>query len=1014
MTRGRSSRATLVSAGFQDTARAAQLLEDPSLADAVGFSEENQREFSAQFTRVADPDSALLALCRLLEAARDATTTAGGPQPQPDQILAEALLNHRRELLQLLGASRMLADWIISHPAELHGWPHSLEEVNAESINAALMESVGADPSASIPVASSTEFDGGIDQLRAAYWRVLLTIATIDVSHPTPQDIQPTISALLAELAGAALGAALALARSSLGEEATKIIISVIAMGKTGARELNYISDVDVLYLADPAGADEAEVIAQATRVVSTAARYLNSPSHQPALWEVDPNLRPEGKDGPLVRTLESYISYYQRWAQGWEFQALLKARPVAGDLELGRRFCDEVGELVWQAAGREGFVTDAQAMRQRVESHIKPQERDWNVKLGQGGLRDVEFTVQLLQLVHGRVDPKLRVRNTQVALAALSAGGYVSRDDAQRMGECYRELRVLEHRIQLTRMRRTQLFPKQPAAQLVIARGLGLTLDELLTRWSRTRKQVRDLHESIFYRPLLPATARLSPDDVALSPQRAQDRLTAMGYRDPAGAVRHIEALTRGLSRRATIQRHLLPVMLGWFAAGPDPDAGLLNFRTLSDSLGSTHWYLKLLRDSPAAAERLARILSHSKYLSEQLPRLPEAVMWLDQDRELTPRHTQQLGTYVESAIERHEDAFEAALSLRFLRRREYTRAAIRDVVHAVPVDTGPSILSPTLETVLGGILQLSRRAARSELRLRHDPAEFIIVAMGRLGGGEITYASDADVMFVYRAIDDSDPGVAENWATVVAQRLKQLSSTPGSEPSVDIDAALRPEGNSGPLVRSLDSYQEYYQNWALGWERQALLRARVIAGETGLGSDFEALINPIRYAAGGIAPKEVAEIRRLKARMEAERLPRGASVNTHIKLGRGGLADVEWSVQLLQLRHAHAYPDLQTTGTLTVLGRAAGHGLVDATDAEQLADAWSLATRIRNASVLWTASLRATKVDVLPRAAHDLDGVASLLNAGEGHRGQDLEEGWARASRRARQVMDRIFFDT
>src|SRR5690606_4983305 len=307
------------------------------------------------------------------------------------------------------------------------------------------------------------------------------------------------------------------------------------------------------------------------------------------------------------------------------EFQALLKARTVAGDRDLGRAYEDAIAPFVWSAAGRENFVEDSQAMRRRVEDHVPAAEADRQLKLGKGGLRDVEFTVQLLQLVHGRADESIRSRSTLTALGELAAGGYVGREHAARLGVCYRFLRSLEHRIQLFRLRRTHLVPTAEDELRRLARSLGMRAEGaagLSERWRATRREVRGLHEEIFYRPLLPAVAQLSPDEVSLAPEAAKARFAAIGYRDPAGAMRHVTALTEGVSRRAAIQRQLLPVMLGWFAEGADPDAGLLAFRTLSETLGTTHWYLKLLRDSGSAAQRLAHLLSNSRYMADALAR--------------------------------------------------------------------------------------------------------------------------------------------------------------------------------------------------------------------------------------------------------------------------------------------------------------------------------------------------------------------------------------------------------
>ena len=348
----------------------------------------------------------------------------------------------------------------------------------------------------------------GHDALRTAYREQLLGIAALDLTSPDPLVTLPETAGALADLAQAALEAALAIARDEVGPDAGRTRLAVIAMGKTGGCELNYISDVDVIFVAEPAeGVAEDESTRVATDLAARLMRICSASTAEGSLWQVDAALRPEGKNGPLVRTVASHRSYYERWAKTWEFQALLKARPVAGDAEVGRAYCEAVQPLVWQASSRENFVDDVQAMRRRVEQHVPVAEADRQLKLGAGGLRDVEFSVQLLQLVHGRADESLRTGTTLDGLAALSAGGYVGRDDAATLATAYRLLRTLEHRIQLFRLRRTHLMPTAEADLRRLGRALGhrsSPAEAVVAQWRARQREVRRLHE----RHLLPAAA--------------------------------------------------------------------------------------------------------------------------------------------------------------------------------------------------------------------------------------------------------------------------------------------------------------------------------------------------------------------------------------------------------------------------------------------------------------------------------------------------------------------------
>ncbi|WP_407921472.1 bifunctional [glutamine synthetase] adenylyltransferase/[glutamine synthetase]-adenylyl-L-tyrosine phosphorylase [Actinomadura soli] len=996
--------ARLARLGFTDAARAERLLLDAEkgsgarpgddLLDALGGT--------------ADPDLALGGLLRLLPAADE--KGVGGE-------LREALSGEpgtRERIIAVLGVSAALGDHLARHPEH---WRvlRDADETPARDPRDDLLAAVGADPGAGEPVASGSGRKTLV-ALRVAYRRRLLALAGRDLTGLA--DVAD-VAAELADLAAAALEAGLAIARADVPGHGT-CRLAVIGMGKCGGRELNYVSDVDVIFVAEAAeGEPEEAALRTAARLASGMMRACSSSTEEGALWEVDAALRPEGKAGPLVRTLASHRAYYERWAKTWEFQALLKARPVAGDAALGGRYLDMITPIVWDAAEGESFVEDVQAMRRRVEADLNQRTADSErqLKLGPGGLRDVEFSVQLLQLVHGRSDESLRARATLDALDALSLGGYVGRDDAAALSSAYRFLRRVEHLVQLYRLRRTHLVPDDEDGLRRLGRALGLRPDpvkEFTALWRRHAREVRRIHEKLFYRPLLLAVARLPGEEARLTLAAAGARLEALGFADPAGALRHIEALTSGVSRRAAIQRTLLPVMLGWFADAPDPDAGLLGFRQVSDALGTTPWYLRLLRDEVTVAERMAWILGSSRYATDLLLRAPEAVALLGSDSGLSPRPFATMRAEALAAVRRHWDsgrgsgapaAEEAAAAVRAQRRRELFRVAVADLLGLVDVrtvgETLTDIATVTVEAALQAAVNKIETGSREPL-----PTRVAVVAMGRFGGHELGYGSDADVMFVH----DPEPGAEERAAGraahAVAEELRRLLALPAPDPPLEIDPNLRPEGRQGPLVRTLASYAAYYARWSEPWEAQALLRADPLIGDPGLRERFRALIDPVRWPSGGIDDDAVRQIRRLKARMESERLPRGVDRRLHTKLGPGGLADVEWVAQLLQLRHAHEIPGLRTTRTLDALDAAVGARLLDAEDAAVLAEAWCLATRIRGSIML----VRGRASDLLPNDHHrERTAVARVL--GYPSTG-DLLEDYRRCARRARAVVDRVFY--
>ncbi|MEU5087839.1 bifunctional [glutamine synthetase] adenylyltransferase/[glutamine synthetase]-adenylyl-L-tyrosine phosphorylase [Streptomyces sp. NPDC021356] len=985
--------------GFTDASAAERLLDSPELAPV-----RNDPVLLEALGATADPDLALDGLVRLLEA-----------QPSPtarrellDTVIAAKPLRDR--LLGVLGASVALGEHLARHAGDWHALvtyePHDLHPGVAE-FERGLAEACD-------PVA-----------LRVAYRRCLLSIAARDVCGTT--GVAET-AAELADLATATLRAALRIAAAEAPEDAARCRLAVIAMGKCGGHELNYVSDVDVIFVGESpeeGGADETEALRAATRLASRMMRVCSETTVEGSIWPVDANLRPEGRNGPLVRTLSSHVAYYQRWAKTWEFQALLKARPVAGDERLGAEYAAALSPLVWQAAERENFVADVQKMRRRVIENIPVGEVERELKLGPGGLRDVEFAVQLLQLVHGRADASLRSGTTLDALQALAAGGYVGRADAGRLDEAYRFLRFMEHRIQLYRLRRTHLLPEDDAGLRRLGRSLGLRADpvaDLTREWKRHTGVVRRLHEKIFYRPLLDAVAQLAPGEVRLSTEAARERLVALGYADPAAALRHLEALASGVTRKAAIQRTLLPVLLGWFADSADPDAGLLNFRKVSDALGKTPWYLRLLRDEGAAAENLARVLSAGRLAPDLLMRAPEAVALLGDGGGdgggLGPRGRAQLEQEILAAVGRAQSAEQGVTAARGVRRRELFRTAAADIVasygtEAQPAETDPG---PLVDRVGAAVSDLTAATLAGTLRavVREGwgdtlPTRFAVIGMGRFGGHELGYGSDADVLFVHEPREGADEREAADAANRVVAEMRRLLQIPSADPPLLIDAGLRPEGKSGPLVRTLKAYEAYYRRWSLVWESQALLRAEPVAGDEELGRRFTELIDPLRHPRGGLGEDAVREIRRLKARMESERLPRGADPKLHTKLGPGGLSDVEWTVQLLQLRHGAELAGLRTTRTRQALAAARAADLVSEEDAVVLDEAWVLATRVRNAVML----VRGRAGDTFPTEPRELAAVGRYLGYGPGHVG-DMLDAYRRTARRARGVVETLFYGT
>lgn len=972
----------------------------PAHLEQLGWNTEAHVELLWSLSRAPDADVALLAMVRLTDAL-GADADELNRQLRTDRAL-------RGRLFGILGSSLALGDHLIAHPQSwrLLGGDAVLPDVDKlHSIFTA--------------AARTAEIDRGTDSavpaLRDLYRDRLLVLGALDVASTVENEpVLPfvEVAAHLSDLADAALGAALTVATRVVCEDGSEPRLAVIAMGKCGARELNYVSDVDVIFVGEAlADGDGDDNLATATRVAGEMMRFAGE-----AFFEVDAALRPEGKRGQLVRTLESHIAYYQRWAKTWEFQALLKARPAAGDPELGKAYIEALMPMVWTACEREDFVPDVQAMRRRVEELVPAGVRSRELKLGTGGLRDVEFAVQLLQLVHGRNDDTLHVASTVDTLAALGEGGYIGRDDTANMTASYEFLRLLEHRLQMQRLKRTHMLPDDgdDEAYRWLARAAHVRPDGrhdaagvLREELKRQSMRVSRLHAKLFYQPLLESVGQPAVGiGAGMSTEAAERQLAALGYEGPQSALTHLAALTSQSGRRGTVQQVLLPTLLDWLSDTPDPDAGLLAYRRISDELAEQRWYLSTLRDEGAVAKRLMRVLGTSAYIPELLMRAPEVIqLYADGPNgpKLLDGDPDSVARALVASAGRHSDPVRGIAAARTLRRRELARIASADVLGLLEVSDVCKALTSVWVAVLQAALDAVIRANTPESGV---PARIAVIGMGRLGGGELGYGSDADVMFVCEPTAGVEDSAAVRWSVSIAEQVRGLLGTPSADPPLEVDTGLRPEGRNGPLVRTLASYAAYYEQWAQPWEIQALLRAHRVAGDLELGERFLLMADKTRYPSGGVSAEAVQEIRRIKARVDAERLPRGADPNTHTKLGRGGLADIEWTVQLLQLRYAHKVPALHNTSTLQTLDAIGAAELVSESDVALLRDAWLTATRARNALVL----VRGKPTDQLPGPGRQLNAVALAAGWGSDDGGEFLDN-YLRVTRRAKGVVRKIF---
>lgn len=880
----------------------------------------------------------------------------------------------RANLTLLAGASRSIMRWLRTHPSELVDLASELVLAPLPDRDALVAEATATVTAAAVPEAALRTF-------RQSWY---MRIALRDL---TGIGTLANVGRSLSDLADACLEAALVLAT-----DANPDGLCLIAMGKHGGRELNYSSDVDVLFVA----ADGDDPTPACRRLLATMA----TPTRDGIVWRTDADLRPEGRSGKLVRSVAGYVSYWERWADTWEFQALIKARPCAGSKEVGLSFSTAAARFVWPETLRPDALDELRAMKARAEDQVaRGGGADRQVKLGPGGIRDVEFAVQLLQLVHGRHDRGIRSPNTITALGELANAGYIAHTDAEVLANSYIKLRTVEHRLQLIDEKQVHTLPTDAATLERIARVLGFrptaeqSASELfLEEFRLDLATVRSVHERLFYRPLLEAFAGQGAPSI--SADAAEERLQAFGFADSKATRRALTALTSGMSRQSRLMEATLPLVLGWLTDAPNPDLGLLMLERITEGAHRAEALTAVFRESTLAAQRLCMVIGTSRPLGEAFERFPELIRMLQDDVLTQPRSPEEL---LEAATRQMAWRQGDAGRLRAIRRfvqRERARTGIRELLGLVPHTEVGEELTRLAEACL--------QAALSESGVAGRLPPIALIGMGRLGGRELSYGSDLDLMVVHAG----GPEEFKQAEAVVQALVHAVSGRTVDAIAFDVDLDLRPEGRSGVLSRTVDGYRQYWERWADTWEFQALLRARPVAGDADLGAELcdAALEHVYREP---FPPAWRTDVRKMKARVDKERLPKGSDAALNLKLGRGGIVDVEFAVQLLQLEHGAALPEVRSASTGDAIARLRDAGILDAEAAGRLASAYQFASRIRDR--LWLMAAKST--DALPSDHRDLGRLALSLGYTR-HPAPTLREDWRRIARRAHAVAEAILY--
>lgn len=765
---------------------------------------------------------------------------------------------------------------------------------------------------------------------------------------------------------------------------------TILGMGKLGGRELNFSSDIDLIYFyssergqtsgqTGPSGKGKQISLHQYfCKLGEMVGRALGQVTADGFVFRVDLNLRPEGSRGELATSLRGAEVYFESWGQSWERTALLKGRPVAGSIALGEQLLKTLEPFIFRRYLDYGMVEDMKGMKQRIDQSLaRKQEGDSNLKLGRGGIREIEFFIQALQVVHAGKNPDLRIRNSLEALDRLLAEKLILEQDHKTLKEAYIFLRDCEHRIQMVQEGQTHSLPSRPEDMRALARRCGFSESEpFLEELNRHREAVSTLFHSLFYTSEEELSSGLRPEigvllDEQADPDFIKDLLEESGFRNPDGAFDILQVLQRGpahnpMSPRS--RRHLerlAPQLLQAVIDSPEPDMALGNLENFVLALRARATFFSLLAQNPEVIERLVNLFATSQFLSRifiQSPQILDSLVSRESMIGVKPLEAfrSELQTQL-GLVDNYEDQLD---TLRRFRKEEMLRIALNDMHGQVLQGQTAQQLSALAEACLEAAVDLARQELlpRFGLPFARDgaPAGFAVLGMGKLGGRELNYHSDLDLIFIYRGegetreVEETDPDrfrgqSNREYFSRLAQRIISVLTLVTREGKVyEIDARLRPSGNQGPLVTSLDAFKRYHQESAQLWERQALTKARAMSGPDDLIGEIDTLVNEIVYQQP-LPDNTAAEIRRLRSRMETE-IAREQEDRFNIKTGRGGIVDVEFLAQYMQLKHGAKRPELRTVNTLQTLQALADAGLLEKTEAQLLKSGYKFLRRLEN----------------------------------------------------------------
>ena len=911
---------------------------------------------------------------------------------------------HLRMLLRLLGGSAYLSEMLIRQG---ENWPKLfLRQIKSKQ------KSVAEHLTELEPVVKSAESLAEFSAaLRQHKQREYLRIGARDLDASIT--LEETVRELTA-LAEASLEAAYRYCRAEVEKDFGKLMLAgkespngfvVIGMGKLGGKELNFSSDVDVIFLyendeGESSGGRKDKVIAREffTNIGKKIIYAMGEVTEDGFVFRIDLRLRPMGASGPLVQSIGSAMLYYESWGQCWERSALIKARPVAGDRELGAKFLKEIEPFIYRRYLDYTTVDELRHMKMRIENELlNANEKERNIKLGYGGIREIEFFTQALQLVNGGYEPRIRGPSTLRALAQLARYKFIPAQDKDKLSDAYRFLRQVEHKVQMVQEGHVHSIPEGKDEEQALARRLGYTQVKKQTArdlfWKDHRTHTttaRSIFDGLFYgaqKEIADGAAKAGSIWNDLDrPELIIGELDKIGFSDPAKAYENLLALREGevysppSPKRLKVMRTLGPALITEIAESSAPDRALLNLSGFSHRIGGRTGFLTLLAENPETMRLLITLFADSQFLTDLFLNRPELIDTLIRvDLTRFEKSKDEMLGELRAALQDQNDLEAKLNALRRYKTEEFIRIGLHDLGDAIELEPVLIQLSNLAEACLECALQITI----DEIQERFGAipkGRFALLGMGKMGGRELDYNSDLDLVFIYDADDDAQSrggskgilGAHEFYVRVGQKLITYLSAATEEGIAYKLDMQLRPSGKAGPLVSSLDAFREYHKTSSLLWERQALIKARSVAGDPALGKEIEKITESFAYGQG-LTSKGVGEIHHLRMRMERE-LAGEDETRFNLKKGRGGLVDIEFLTQMLQLTHGCRHPELRRRETLQALKALKDKKILPQSEHKLLSDGYLFLRRLDHRLRLE----RDQSIDAFARDPGRLDGIA------------------------------------